>query len=80
MHLIVLTLCSLENFFMNVSANCFQNRIFEKFFQEYHLSVKQIGYRSGPTLCLADLGPIPLAKVINRRRSKGNGVIVCLGL
>ena len=25
----------------------FQNKLLKKFFQEYHLSVKQIGFRSG---------------------------------
>ena len=27
--------------------------VFEKFFQEYHQSVKQFGSRSGPTYCRA---------------------------
>ena len=31
----------------------FKINFFEKFFQEYHLSVKQIGSRSGPTFCRA---------------------------
>ena len=31
----------------------FQNLIFEKFFKEYHQSVKQIGSGSGPTFCWA---------------------------
>ena len=30
----------------------FQNQLFQKFFQEYHLSVKQIGSWSGPRFCL----------------------------
>ena len=29
----------------------FKNNFFEKFFQEYHQSVKQFGSRSGPTFC-----------------------------
>ena len=48
-----LNLCMLGNF----SCFCcrllifFKINFFEKFFQEYHLSVKQIGSRSGPTFC-----------------------------
>ena len=33
----------------------FKINIFEKNFQEYHLSVKQVGSRSGPMLCLQRL-------------------------
>ena len=37
-----------------LSADFFQNQFFsKKFFQKYHLSVKQIGSRSGPTYCRA---------------------------
>ena len=36
-----------------LSANFFQNQLFEKLFQEYHQSVKQFGSRSGPTFCRA---------------------------
>ena len=35
------------------SAEFFQIQHFRKIFQEYHLSVKQIGSRSGPTFCRA---------------------------
>ena len=35
----------------------YQKLLFQKFFQEYHESVKQFGSRSGPTLCRTDLGP-----------------------
>ena len=35
------------------SAYFFQHQLFEKIFQKYHLSVKQIGSRSGPTFCRA---------------------------
>ena len=31
----------------------FKINFFEKFFQEYHQSVKQLGSRSGPTICRA---------------------------
>ena len=31
----------------------FKINFFEKFFHEYHLNVKQIGSRSGPTFCRA---------------------------
>ena len=42
--------CRLQIFFKII--------FFEKFFQEYHLSVKQIGSRSGPTFFVGpDLGP-----------------------
>ena len=30
----------------------FQNKLFENFFQNYHQSVKQFGYRQGLTFCL----------------------------
>ena len=40
---------------------------FEKFFQKYHLSVKQIGSRSGPTFCQAWSGSNLFAKAKNRR-------------
>ena len=50
---IYLSPCMLSNFarFFLLSANFFFFKIyfFEKFFQEYHHSVKQIGCRSGPT-------------------------------
>ena len=49
------------------SADFFQNQFFfEKFFQEYHQSVKQIESRSGPTLCWAWSGSTLFAKVISR--------------
>ena len=31
----------------------FKINVFENFLQEYHQSVKQCGFRSGPTLCRA---------------------------
>ena len=34
----------------------FKINFFEKFFQEYHQSVKQFGSRSGPTIVGPDLG------------------------
>ena len=40
-----LVFCQLRIFFKII--------FFKYFFQEYHLSVKQIGSRSGQTLCLA---------------------------
>ena len=56
---IALTLCSLGNF------SCFfvVCWFFSKFFQEYHLSVKQIGYRSGVRFVWPDLGPICLQRL-----------------
>ena len=50
-----LTLCLLGNFvcFFLSSADFFQNQLLEKFFQEYHQSIKEFGPRSGPTFCLA---------------------------
>ena len=39
---------------------------FEKLFQEYHLSVKQIGSRSGPMFCQALSGSKFFAKVMSR--------------
>ena len=44
-----------------------KSSFFEKFFQEYHLSVKQIGFRSGPTYCRAWSGSKLFSKVISRR-------------
>ena len=35
------------------SVDFYQNHLFQKLFQEYHLSIKQIGSRSGPTFCRA---------------------------
>ena len=40
----------------------FKINFFEKFLQKYHLSVKQIGSRSGPMIG-PDLGPICLQKL-----------------
>ena len=42
-----------ENFLFLSTADFFQNQLFEKFFQDYHLNVKQIGSISGPTFCRA---------------------------
>ena len=44
----------------------FKINLFEKFFQKYHLNVKQIGSRSGLTLCQALSGSKLFAKVISR--------------
>ena len=46
---------------------CFSNSTFQKFFQEYHASVKQFGSRSGSTLCRAWSGSKLFAKAISRR-------------
>ena len=53
MHL--LTLCILGNFscFFCCQLIIFKINFFEKFFQEYHQSVIQIGSRTGPTCCRA---------------------------
>ena len=44
----------------------FQIYVFEKFFQEYHQSVKQFGSGSGPTFCRAWSGSKLFAKFISR--------------
>ena len=46
-----------------LSANFFKISFSEKFFQEYHLSVKQIRSRSIPTFVESDLGPICLQRL-----------------
>ena len=50
-----ITLCMLDNFacFFVVYCLFFKFTIFKNFFQEYHLSVKQCGSRSGLLVCLA---------------------------
>ena len=50
-----LTLCTLGIFHALLSSAdfFFEITFFEKFFQEYHLSVKYFGSRSGPTYCRA---------------------------
>ena len=49
-----LTFCPLGNFHAFLpSADFFQSKLFRKIFQEYHLSVKKIRSRSGPTFCRA---------------------------
>ena len=59
-----LTLFLLGNFSSLLSsADFFKIRFLEKLFQKYHLSVKQIGLRSGPTLCRAWSGSNLFAKV-----------------
>ena len=40
----------------------FKINVFEKFFEEYHQSVKQFGSRSGSTFCRAQSG----SKLLNR--------------
>ena len=50
----------------SLSADFFQNQLFEKFFQEYNQSVKQFGSRSGWTFCWAKSGSKLFAKVISR--------------
>ena len=49
------TLCLLGKFFPLFYRLLifFEIDFFEKFFQEYHLSVKKFGSRSGPTFCQA---------------------------
>ena len=39
------------------SAYFFKINFFKKFFQEQYHSVKQFGFRSGPTLCRYNVGP-----------------------
>ena len=64
-----LTLCPLGNFSCVLSSADFFFKIdfFKKFFQEYHLKVKQIRSRSGLTLCHAWSGSNLFAKVLSRR-------------
>ena len=51
----------LDNFMLFCSLLIFfKINLFEKIFQEYHLSVEQIGSRSGPHFVRPDLGPICL--------------------
>ena len=59
-----LTLCPSWKFFMFFSRLLifFKNNFLEKFFQEYHLSVKQIGIRSGLAFCQAWSGSKLFAK------------------
>ena len=58
------TLCPPRNFSCFFVICCFfQNQLFEKFFQEYHQSVKQFGPRSGTTFVGPDLGPICLQRL-----------------
>ena len=55
------------------SAVIFQNLLFWKILsQGYYQSVKQFGFRSGLTLCLAWSGSKLFAKVISRRRFTGH--------
>ena len=42
----------------------FKIHFFEKFFQEYHQSVKQLGTRPGPTFCRAWSESKQFAKII----------------
>ena len=55
--------------------------IFEKFFQEYHMSVKQIGSRSGPTFFRPDLGPNCLQRLSadDTRRQRVNSKSLAAG-
>ena len=50
----------------------FKINFFKKYLQQYHLSVKQIGSRSGPTLSLAWSGSKLFSKVSSRRHSVGS--------
>ena len=57
-----LTLCLPGIFYAFLSSDFFSKiNLLEKFFQEYHQSIKQFGSRSGPTVC--DLGPNCLQKL-----------------
>ena len=69
-----LTLSRLGNFscFFCRLLIFFKSTFFKKLFQEYHLSVKQLGSRSGLTCCWAWSGSKLFAKVISRRYSVGN--------
>ena len=62
----------------------FKINIFEKFFQEFHLSVKQIGSRSGSTFCQPDLGPNCLHKLsaddTRRQKVKSDFMHICQNL
>ena len=49
----------------------FQIDFFEKFFQEYHLSDRQIGSRSGPAFCWACSGSNLFTKVIYQQTTLG---------
>ena len=67
--LITLTLCPLEKvvYMLFCSVLIFsKSNFFKNFFQEYHQSVKQFGFRSGPTFCRAWSGSKLFAKVISR--------------
>ena len=63
-----LTLCPLGNLscFFVVCWFFFKINFFEKFFQQYHLSVKQIGSRSGLMFCRVWSGSNLFEKVISR--------------
>ena len=57
----------------------FQINFLDKFFQDYHLSVKQIGSRSGPNFVRPDLGPICLQRLRaedTRRQRVNHGVYI----
>ena len=56
---LLLSLLGICMFFLS-SADFFQIQLFEKFFQEYHQSIKHFGYRSGPTFCGAFFPPLPI--------------------
>ena len=45
------------------SADCVQNYLFQKFFQEHYQSVKRFRFRSGPTFCRSWSGSKLFAKV-----------------
>ena len=54
-------------FFFFVICGFFSKiNFFKKIFQEYHQSVKQFGFRSGPTFCQAWSGSKLFVKVISR--------------
>ena len=52
------------------SADVFKRKIFKKFFQKYHQSVKHSGSRSGLTKSRVQLGSKLFAEVKSRRRHK----------
>ena len=55
-----------------LSVDFFKINSLEKFFQEYHLSVKQIGSRSGQMLVGPELGPNCLQRLIQQTILVGN--------
>ena len=69
----ILTLCLLGNFaaFLLSAEFFFKINFFDKFFQEYHQSVKQYGSSSDPTFCGPDFGPNCLQSLSADDTSRG---------